>query len=237
MKKIKNLNNMIYILLLGIFFILSGCTSYRHSIQVSSYSANVLAGNRYYLEVSENKLKDKNLILQIQEFEKYIDIVLQQKGYVKSKNLKNANQLIIFDYDISEPQIHTYSYDEPVWDTVLRPYTRYRKIDWRYYPYTYWDRDYELIGYRTKIRTKTLYTKNISITSFSKTKNKSFWQVNGSMTDTSSDLRYSFPFLVKGISSYIGTDSGQVINITIPDDDLDVEMMRREGVNTSTLAK
>lgn len=236
MEKIrKNLFQKI-IFFISIFF-LTACTSYRHSIQVSSYSSYENAGKKYFIQPAEKKLKDKNLVFEIKEFEKYIDMALEQRGYIKVKNLKSADQVIIFDYGISEPQVHTYSYDEPVWDTVLRPYTRYRKIDGRYYPYTYWDRDYEIIGYRTKVRTRVLYTKNISLTSFNRAKNKSFWQINGSMTDTGNDLRYSFPFLVKGISGYIGINSGQAVNVVIPDDDIEVEMMRRGGINTSTLAE
>lgn len=238
-KKIKSRlisKKILYLVFFILIFILSGCTTLRRSVQVSSYSSGQVLGNKYYLQAADSKIKNKNLVFEVQEFEKYIDIALAQKGYVKVKNIKSADQFIVFDYDISLPQIHTYSYDEPVWDTVLRPRTRYRKIDGRYYPYTYWDRDYEIIGYRTKVRTKTLYTKNVYLNSFNKTKSKNLWQVSGSMTDTSGDLRYSFPFLVKGMSSYIGIDSGQVINITIPDDDIDVEMMRRGVVNTSTIA-
>ena len=224
------------IFFISIFF-LTACTSYRHSIQVNSYSSYENAGKKYFIQPAEKKLKNKNLVLEIKEFEQYIDNILKQKGYIKVDNLKNADQLIVFDYNISEPQTYTYSYDEPVWDTVLYPEVRYREIDGKYYPYTYWDRDYEIVGYRTKVRTKIIYTKSIFLNSFNKTKSKSFWQVNGSVTDTSNDLRYSFPFLIKGISNYIGVNSGQAVNVVIPDDDVDVEIMRRSGINTSTLAE
>lgn len=237
MKKDSLLKKIKIYLFFIIIFVFNGCTAYHHSIQVSSYSANENIGNKYFLQVADNKLKNKNLYFQTQEFEKYIDTILLQKGYVKVNNLRNADQFIVFDYNISEPQVHTYSYDEPVWDTVLRPYTRYRKIDGVYYPYTYWDRDYEIVGYRTRIASKTLYTKSIFLTSFNRLKTKSLWQINGSIVDSSNDLRYSVPFILKGISNYIGTSSGQIINVTIPDDDLDVEMIRRGGITTSTIAK
>lgn len=236
MKKIKKIlfqNIMFFISI----FLLTSCTSYRHSVQISSYSSYENVGKKYFLQASDEKLKNKNLVFEIKEFEKYIDMALEQKGYTKVKNIRSADQIIVFDYNISEPQVHTYSYDEPVWDTVLRPYTRYREIDGRYYPYTYWDRDYEIIGYRTKVRTKVLYTKTISLNSFNREKNKSFWQVNGSMTDTGNDLRYSFPFMVKGISGYIGINSGQAVSVKIPEDDIEVEMMRRGGITTNTLAE
>lgn len=227
---------MKYILFFIVIFLFNGCIALRHSVQVSSYSSGQAAGNRYFIQAADNKLRNKNLAFEVQEFEKYIDTALAQKGFVKVKDINSADQFIVFDYDISQPQTHTYSYDEPVWDTVYRPRIRYRKIEGVYYPYTYWDRDYEIIGYRTKVRTRILFVKNISLTSFDKRKTKNLWQVNGSMTDTSGDLRYSFPFIVKGISDYIGVDSGQVINVSIPDNDVDVDLMRRGVINTSTVA-
>ena len=239
MEKIKKnlFQKLLYILFFLLLFILNGCMSYRHLVQVSSYTSNENFGKKYFVQASEKKIKDRNLALEIKEFEKYIDIILEQKGYIKTNNLKDAEQIIIFDYNISEPQVYTYSYDEPVWDTVLYPEVRYREIDGKYYPYTYWDRDYEIIGYRTKVRTKILYTKSIFLNSFNRTKNKSFWQVNGSITDTSNDLRYSFPFILKGMKNYIGTSSGQAINVEIPENDIDVEMMKRGVIDTSTVAK
>ncbi len=226
------------ILLFFVFiFIINGCTALNHSVQVSSYSTGTAGGNRYFLAPTEEKKKDKTLVFQLNEIERYTDMILAKKGFVKVNNIKNADQYIIYDFRISEPQPYTYSYDEPVWDTVMRPYTRYRKIDGRYYPYTYWDRDYEVVGYRTKVRTKTIFVKNIQLTAFNKSRTKNLWQVNGSMTDTSSDLRYDIPIMLRGMENYIGVDSGQVINVEIPDNDMEVELMRKGIIQSSAVAQ
>lgn len=217
--------------------IFSGCTALKHSIQVSSYSTNIPTGNRYFLQAADEKRADKTLVFQLKEFEKYLDLALNKKGFVRVNSPKNADQFIIFDYNISDPQSYTYSYDEPVWDTVFRPRTRYRKIDGRYYPYTYWERDYEMIGYRTKIRTRTFFIKNIQLTSFDKNRTKNLWQVNASMRDGSGDLRYSIPFMIKALENYIGVDSGQVVNIQIPDNDVEVELMRRGVIESGAVAQ
>ena len=231
-----NLQKIKFFIFLIILVIFTGCTTLKHSIQVSSYSANIPVGNKYFLQATDEKRKDKTLAFQLNEFEKYIDLTLNKKGFIKVNNPKNADQFIIFDYSISEPQTYTYSYDEPVWDTVLRPHTRYRKIDGRYYPYTHWERDYEMVGYRTRVRTKTLFIKNIQLTSFNKNRTKNLWQVNASMNDSSGDLRYSIPYMIKGLENYIGVDSGQVINIQIPDNDVEVELMRKGIIESSAVA-
>lgn len=234
--KAKKLN-LKFIIFFIIILILNGCTSLNHSVQISSYSNNSVSGNRYFLEPAENKLKNKTLSFQLNEFEKYIDMVLSKKGFVKVNSAKNADQYIIFDYDISEPQSYTYSYDEPVWDTVYYPRTRYRKIDGRYYPVTHWDRDYRVVGYRTNVRTKTIFIKTLQLTSFNKNRTRNLWQVNASMTDSSNDLRYSIPFMVKGLENYINVNSGQVINIQIPDDDIEVDLMRKGIIESSAIAQ
>lgn len=231
------LSKFLYFIFFIMLFTFNGCVSYRHSVNVSSYSTNENVGRKYFLQVSEKKLKDKTIALQVQEFEKYIDIVLAQRGYIKVDNIKNADQYIVFDYDISAPQTRTYSYEEPVYDTVLRPYTRYKKIDGVYYPYTHWEREYEVVGYRTRVGTRTFYSKNIYINSFNRTKTKNIWQISGNITDGNGDLRYAFPYLVKGISGYIGTNSRQIINVVVPDDDLEVQMMKKGEISTSAVAK
>ncbi len=233
----KRISIFKFFILFIIILILNGCTTLNHSIQVSSYSSHSAAGNKYFLQADESKAKNTTLVFQLNEFEKYIDMVLAKRGFVKVRSLREADQLIVFDYEISDPQTYTYSYDEPVWDTVLRPYTRYRKIDGRYYPYTYWERDYEMVGYRTKVRTKTIFIKNIQLTSFNRNKTKSLWQVNASMTDGSGDLRYSIPFMVRGIENYININSGQVINIKIPDNDVEVELMRKGIIESSAIVQ
>lgn len=231
-------NSKLKIFLFFVFiFIINGCTVLNHSVQVSSYSTGTAVGNRYFLAPAEEKKKDKTLAFQLKEIEKYTDMVLTKKGFVKVNSIKNADQYIVYNFNISEPQSYTYSYDEPVWDTVMRPYTRYRKIHGRYYPYTYWDRDYEMIGYRTRVRTKTIFVKNIQLTAFNKNRTKNLWQVNGSMTDTSSDLRYSIPIMLRGMENYIGVDSGQIINVKIPDNDMEVELMRKGIIQSSAVAQ
>lgn len=232
--KISKIKIVIFFVLI---FIINGCTSLNHSVQVSSYSTGIGAGTKYFLAPAESKKKDKTLAFQLNEVERYTDMILAKKGFVKVSRLKEADQYIVYDYNISEPQPYTYSYDEPVWDTVLRPYTRYREIDGRYYPYTYWERDYEVVGYRTKVRTKTIFVKTLQLTAFNRNKTKNLWQVNGSVTDTSSDLRYSLPIMLRGMENYIGVDSGQVVNITVPDDDVELQLLRQGTVQSSAVAQ
>ena len=67
MEKIrKNLFQKI-IFFISIFF-LTACTSYRQSIQVSSYSSYENAGKKYFIQPAEKKLKDKNLVFEIKGF-------------------------------------------------------------------------------------------------------------------------------------------------------------------------
>lgn len=233
MKNIK----IYYVFLLSLILLFfTACTSTSYLVRVNSYSKNENVGNKYFLQVSENKLKDRGLSFEIEEFTRYIDTALMQKGYVKVKNIKDADEFIVFDYNISEPINHTYTYEEPVWDNVYRPRTRYRKIDGRYHPYTYWDRDYEIIGYQTRVNTKIVYNKNISLTSFNRAKNKNLWQVSGFLADENYDMRYVFPIILKGILPYIGVDSGQMVSVEIKEDDVELEMIRRGGVVSSSLA-
>lgn len=230
--------NLIKIFILIIFtFIIQGCTSTKYTINVNSYSTvGQVTGRKYFIQPEKSKLENKNLTFEVKEAEKYIDFVLSRKGYTKVNNIREADQFIVFDYNISGPYTYTRDYEEPVWDTVVYPRTRYFERDGRLYPYTHWERDYDIVGYRTRVRTYTYYTKTIQINSFNRDKTKSFWQVNGMISDSNSNIRNSLPFLIKGIENYIGTDSGQAVNIIVPSDDIDVELMKREVVNSNSIA-
>ena len=68
------------ILLFFVFiFIISGCTALNHSVQVSSYSTGTARGNRYFLAPTEEKKKDKTLVFQLNEIERYTDMILAKK--------------------------------------------------------------------------------------------------------------------------------------------------------------
>ena len=87
------------------------------------------------------------------------------------------------------------------------------------------------------MRTKTIFVKTLQLTAFNRNKTKNLWQVNGSVTDTSSDLRYSLPIMLRGMENYIGVDSGQVVNITVPDDDVELQLLRQGTVQSSAVAQ
>lgn len=43
--------------------------------------------------------------------------------------------------------------------------------------------------------------------------------------------------MLRGMENYIGVDSGQVVNITVPDDDVELQLLRQGTVQSSAVAQ
>lgn len=191
---------MKYGILLIIGLLITSCTStnrgtnsqiLQYQVIVESYgSDNNIKNKVYYLTPEDSKTNVNDL--QFQEFSKYIDNILINRGYQKTLNASEANLLISLWYWISEPElVLANSYLDPNQTSTV--YTRFLRI-------TCYDYDE--------------YKKN--------KEEKKCWNTFASSRGYSSDIRAVFPYLVVGSMDYIGRSSGRRIFTNIDEYDFRV---------------
>lgn len=176
--------------------------------------------NKYILLSGMKNIDDNNL--QFQEFSKYLDKVLQQKGFVKT-NFENADVAIFLVYDISEPKQITEQYSIPIWgQTGISSSQTYGTANNQT---TYYTPTYGVTGYESGTRQYTIYTRYFKVYALDieayKNQNKrvQIWETTVISTGSSGDLRRVFPVLVVAAKDYIGTSTGKQVEIQLAEDD------------------
>lgn len=235
MKKI-----LLVIVLFLVLINFSGCAGKpMFNIKVDSIG-NHNGKNKYVLLSGMKNIDDNNL--QFQEFSKYLDNVLQQKGFVKT-NFENADVAIFLLYGISEPQQNTQQYSIPILGKTgisssqtygtantygtLNTYgnTGYYQGNTYSNQTTYHTPTYGITGYNSWTPQYTTYTRYFKINALDieayKNQNKQvqIWETTVTSTGSSGDLRLVFPILVVAAKDYIGTNTGKQVEIQLAEDD------------------
>lgn len=196
--------------------------------------------NKYVLLSGIKDVDNNNL--QFQEFSKYIDTILQQKGFVKT-DFENADIAIFLLYGISEPQQNIQQYAIPILGQTgisssqtygiantygtLNTYGNNGYYQGNTYSNqtTYNTPTYGVTGYQNGMLKYTTYTRYFKINALDMAAYKNFnkqvqiWETTVTSSGSSGDLRFVFPILVAGAKDYIGTNTGKQIEIELLQDD------------------
>jgi len=208
------------ILTISLFISLISCASI--DLSVSSINRPNTNINNSVFVIPSNKNIDINDLI-FQEFLSDIKIALETNGYTVTSNPEEADQVVLLEYGISDPQTNT----------VLVPQIGKTKIDstnttglltpgtntTTYSGTTTYNYEYGITGYVP--RQETVYTRVLILTSydwklFSTTEKAiQLWKTDVISTGSSSDLREVFPYMVLASENYLGSNTGKKIKITI----------------------
>lgn len=181
-----------------IFFIFQGCSLLEtRTVAVDSYAASVVPGGTYYLQAD-----NQGFTLQKDQLSGELTMMLAQKGYTRVFDEKDAQYNITYQYQIKGPYQGSEAY--PV---APNPW-------WGMGPYNYPDPFFYDTAWGQGIQYYIYYVQEIFISAADSSGNP-VWQIMGSLKTQSNDVRDNFPFLLKGISSYIDKNSGKIIYINV----------------------
>lgn len=206
-------------------FLVQGCaTDYlKYTVNINSISApNIENKKRYALLPADETLSEGSL--QYQEYTNYIDIALQQKGFIKEQNFETADIAIFIKYDISDPETTTSNYSIPTYgETGIASASSYGTFDalGNYSQRTTYTPTYGVTGSRTYQETTTTYHRYlvlnaVDLDEYRKTeKLKQVWNTKIQSSGSDGDLRTIFPFLLTAAKPYLGSNTGKTIEVDI----------------------
>lgn len=240
-------------IIISVFILLfSGCAMKpKYFVNVDSIG-DIHHKTKYVLMSGFKNISITNL--EFQEYSKYIDKALQNKGFVKT-DFKNADVAIFLRYGISKPQKHIQSYSIPIYgQTGVSSATTYGTSNiygtlntygnTGYYSgnrysnsTTYYTPRYGIKGYQSRISEYTTYTRYyelnaIDLEYYKKTqKQKELWKTTVTSTGSNGDLRRVFPILIAASKKYIGSNTGKQVKVQLYEDD--TKVLELKGINTN----
>ena len=222
---------------LALPFLFSGCT-HAYLVIVDSIGNNQPPQNTSYVIVAGNSSTDSN-DLQFQEYASYLATALNALGYkqVDPSNAADADIEVFLSYGVGDPQKHQYSYSEPVWGQTGTQTTQYATVSNVHgtqviNSYTDTEPDYGVTGYTTQVGEYTTYEKYVLIDAYdlktrtSDNKLKHIWKTSINCTSKTQQLRKVFPVLLAGAWPYLGKNTGQQIEVTVPVDSESVSKLK-----------
>ncbi len=209
---------------------ISGCAPFVPTVSFKT-DVNAFAGEgadsrkHYFLTPYDKEMSTDGL--EFKEYARYVDKMLESKGYVKEPDLKNAEIIIRMEYGISGPKTQKSTYSIPIVNQtgVLESKTT-GKVNsaGKYTETTTYTPRYEVTGYSTGVQIRTVFTSwmNLQAVDAKVAKNKKeqvFWQIQASSTDENDDLRLVFPYMVAAMEPYIAVNTGKRVSVTLTEKD------------------
>ncbi len=184
--------------------------------------------NKYILIPSSKYIKEGDL--QFREYKRMITRSLKNAGYIPVASKNEADILIYMQYGISGPKEEYEQHSVPTYGqmgmtsayTVPSPTIPGAAT-------TFYNPNYGVVGYSNRVERRINYTKILSLTALENKKGKEddeLWKVTAESTGDDNNMRKIFPSLVIAIEPYLGKNSHQEINITVPDDDERIAKIR-----------
>jgi hypothetical protein len=219
------------IIILALTVFLAGCAIRpTFQVKVDSISGPDASIKTKYLLLPGLKDADVN-DLQFKEYATYVDRALTYKGFIKANDFQDANIVIFIVYGIGDPQTQQYSYALPMWgQTGVSSSTTYGTLSTygRYGTYqgtTTYTPSYGITGYIPMVGAYTTYFRFLILDAINLDEYKSsqkilqLWKTTVTSIGSSGDLRKVFPYLVAACRPYLGTNTGQKVEIMLAEDD------------------
>ncbi len=218
--------------------LLSGCANMRPpTFYVNVDSIGDAGSNKTYILLPGNK-DTKPSSLQFQEYARYVNRALQEKGFIQAETLQEANVAIFLGYGIGDPQEHQYTYSLPTWGQtgVLSSYTTGTVSSYggygMYSGTTTYTPTYGVTGSTTHSGSYVTYFRfmlldAVDLDEYRKSqKEVQLWKTIVTSTGTSGDLRRVFPILVAASKNYIGTNTGKKVKVKLLEEDAQVKAIK-----------
>ncbi len=220
-----------------IVLVCSGCATMPHyDVRIDSISSGQPTARKYFLFPGKKGVNPGDL--QFQEFATYTHRALEQKGFIKTDGLDEADIAIFLYYDISDPSQHQYSYSTPVYgQTGVSSSHTYGSLysygnSATYSGTTTHTPTYGVVGSRQYSGTYVTFTRYISLNALDLAayrkaeEEKQVWKTDIFSTGSSGDLRKVFPVMLAAAAQYIGDNTGQKIKVTLYEYDQRVKAIK-----------
>ena len=207
-----------YILFI-VSILLAGCTTgFLFHVKIESFSSPDTGIPKKYVLLSGMKdVESSNP--QFLECAGYVENALSSMGYIKVENFDDANIAVLVAYGIGNPQKRPYSYNLPIQSVASgKPITGG----------TYFSTsptNYETSGYETHYETKIEYFSFIRLDAIDIKEYKlsqklvHIWRTTVTSTCKNKDAQRVLPVLVAASKPYIGTNSGEQIEMKFFEND------------------
>ena len=229
MKLIK-ISSVLLIILLSGCSTLSNIGKVRFGVAVDSFASGEASSKKTYMLLPGNQgITEADL--EFQEYGAYLKRVMEAKGYIYTTSKEDADLVVYLAYGIGDPETYQYAYSLPEWGHTgylsSRTYVAQTGDDGEktYRSYTTFTPTYGFRGYSTYLDTETAYRRFAVITAydyeqFKKDKKEvQLWKTTIASMGTSDDLRRIFPVLMAASETYLATDTGHKVYLTIYEDD------------------
>jgi hypothetical protein len=224
---------------------LHGCGPYIPSFDIkvdAIKSENASKKKQYVLSPADGKTFD----LQFMEFEKYIDIVLQESGFIKVSDIGKANTMIVLRYG-SDRSTYQYNYSRPVFgQTGVSSSNSYGTVSAcsntaTYSNQTTYTPSYGVIGYSNGVRTAENFFCYLLLDAFDVSKGvgngsyESLWTVKVyNKNDFCGDLRRLFPVMLAAAQPYIADSTGKEVCLELKETDERVQKLKDATLETTS---
>ena len=216
-------------------FCIGGCANPNYyPVAVESFSLpQVSFKNKYILLARPDKNNISNL--QFNEFSRYVDIVLQDSGFIKVNDVKNADISIFLSYGVNGPHYYNYTYNVPTWGQTGASSSQTSATMQTFGNVTTYSSNtnhnptYGITGYSTRVGTSAVYylyldLEGVDLEEYKKKKKinnlPEIWVVKAEMISRSNDLRRNFPFLIAAAQKCIGKSTGKKLIYQIEENDI-----------------
>lgn len=221
-----------YLSIVACFVFLTGCATIqqRFNVEVDSIASPVASVKKSYVLLPGNEGVTWD-DLQFQEYAVYLVRALAAKGYTLAQSVDKADIAIVTFYGIGDPQTNNYSFSLPVrGETGVSSSntsgTAYVSGNTATYSgtTTYTPR-YGITGYKTITGSYTTYFRYALIAAYDlqafkkSQKEVQVWKTTITSIGSSGDLRRIFPILIAGAAPYIGSNTGQQVQIQLYETD------------------
>ncbi len=216
---------------------LCGCASTVHRVHIDSIVADAAASRYSYRLVPAVEGIDES-DLYFREYARYVDKALRAKGYGMAGEGEEPDILVFVGYGIGNPEVHERTTTEPVWgQTGFETVTTQEITENADGTKTQSEKtesvpSYGIVGYTTETETYTIYIKYIVLNAVDYAayrdgkRTVQLWKTTITTRGVSDDLRKLFPIMIAASFDYIGTDTGEKIEIEIGEEDERIQALR-----------
>jgi hypothetical protein len=222
------------ITLFAYMMLFTGCATVEapptFNVEVSSLAAPSASTYRTYILLSADPEVDVG-DLQFQEFARYIEHALHERGFVVATDESEADVAIMLGYGIGDPNTEQYSYAVPTFgQTGVSSASSYGNT-------TYFQPSFGVTGYVPVSGSVTTYRRHIWIGGYDlghyhETEEAvQIWSTTVTSTGSSGDLRRVFPVMVAAAKPYVATNTQQQRELSLKEDH--PEVIRLKGAAQS----
>ena len=212
--------------IIAIAMLLTACQGPSYSVQVSSLRGDdPPSGSTYFLMPADKDVTASDL--QFREYATFVHKALLQQGYRRAADQDSADLIIGLAYGIGEPRTEYYTY--PIMGqvgggTTFVNATTSGPSGVHQTTGTVMSMPRSQFG-ATGVGSRTMFPKHIGLFAIDVKRSTatnefvSAWQTFVTSTDINGDLRRAFPVMLAAAQEYIGTSTGQAVQLNIAEQD------------------